>query len=247
MALPTCFGHGGRDGSGAGGGGGDGDGDGSGGSGHGDKSGTNVIADIAEEDDDDDVEEEDEEDEEDEEVSLPPCYGVGSSTMLKRHCSHAFIAHAAACSPQCCTHLHQAAHTALCQQVQLTMTVLSTVRHHYQKSLQEDEDGVEEEEEQDEEEVAEKRSRSRRKAEVVEEDDDDMEFDDDDVDLAEDQFKCSTVVAEGLPKGVGIPTEVSLPCCPMLILAPTYLSALGVADSSMYYGFPGLTLVLVEL
>ena len=66
VALPACFGYGGHDGSGNGGGGGDGDG--SGGAGHGDDSGTNVIADIAEEEDDDE-EEGDEGDEEDDEVS----------------------------------------------------------------------------------------------------------------------------------------------------------------------------------
>lgn len=67
VALPAWLGYGGNDGNGHGGGG---DGDGSGGSGHGDTSGTNVIADIAEdEEDDDEEEEEDDEDEEYEEVS----------------------------------------------------------------------------------------------------------------------------------------------------------------------------------
>ena len=65
VALPACFGYGGHDGGGNGGGGGDGDG--SGGSGHGNNSGTNVIADIAEEEED--YEEEEEDDEGDEEVS----------------------------------------------------------------------------------------------------------------------------------------------------------------------------------
>ena len=76
VALPTCFGHGGNDGSGMGGS--DGGGDGSGGSGRGDNNATNVIADIAEEDDD---EEEVDEDEEDEEVSSVPDPGhtVGAS------------------------------------------------------------------------------------------------------------------------------------------------------------------------
>ena len=97
-------------------------------------------------------------------------------------------------------------------------------------SLQEEEEGEEEEEE---EEVAE--SRSRRKAEVIEEDDD-MEFEDDDDDLAEDQFKCSTVVAEGLPKGAGIPTEVSLQCCP-----PLPAPKLSVAHGSVYIGTSTLT------
>ena len=90
VALPACLGYGGGDGNGNGGGG---DGDGSGGSGRGDSSGTNVIADIAEDDEEEDdvEEEEDDEDEEYEEVScglhknwfyIIPFFHIHSSIVL---------------------------------------------------------------------------------------------------------------------------------------------------------------------
>lgn len=72
------------------------------------------------------------------------------------------------------------------------------------QSLQEEE---EEEEEEEEAPRSRSKSRSRREAEVTQEEGDD--FDDDDEHMTEEgEFKCSTVVADGLPKGAGIPTEV---------------------------------------
>ena len=48
--------------------------------------------------------------------------------------------------------------------------------------------------------------RSRRKEAIKEEDEDD---DDEEEHFTEEgDFRCSTVVADGLPKGPGIPTEV---------------------------------------
>lgn len=78
-------------------------------------------------------------------------------------------------------------------------TSVSAVRSQSCRSLQE-----EEEEEEDEA----PRSRSRREAEIAQEEDE--EFDDDDEEHMTEagDFRCSTVSADGLPKGAGIPTEV---------------------------------------
>lgn len=69
---------------------------------------------------------------------------------------------------------------------------------------------MQEEEEEEDEEEEEEAPRSRRKAEVAQEEDDDFDEDDEHM-TAEGEFKCSTVVADGLPKGAGIPTEVIAP------------------------------------
>lgn len=52
--------------------------------------------------------------------------------------------------------------------------------------------------------------RGRAAKEEEDEDDDD----DEDTPLAAGDFRCSTVVSEGLPKGPGIPTEVHMHCLP---------------------------------
>ena len=100
--------------------------------------------------------------------------------------------------------------------------LLLAVRLQLCKSLQEEE----EEDEEDEEEAPRSRSnsRSRREAEVTQEEDDD--FDEDDEHMTEEgEFRCSTVVADGLPKGAGIPTEVSthLMTCTAALITPASL------------------------
>lgn len=66
--------------------------------------------------------------------------------------------------------------------------------------------------------------RSRRAEAVIEEEDEDDEDDDDEY-IEEGGFKCSTVVADGLPKGPGIPTEVHLSPCWHTLHACHMLSA----------------------
>lgn len=87
----------------------------------------------------------------------------------------------------------------------------------------------EEEEEEEEAPRSRSKSRSKREAEVSQEEDDD--FDDDDEHMTEDgEFKCSTVVADGLPKGAGIPTEVTahpLTCTAALITPASLVCCTG--------------------
>ena len=77
---------------------------------------------------------------------------------------------------------------------------------------------------QEEEEVSAPVTR-RRKVEIEEDEEDDSDLDEHGYMTPEGDFMCGTVVAEGLPKGAGIPTEVR-PCLIMYqLLQPPYMFA----------------------
>ena len=101
--------------------------------------------------------------------------------------------------------------------------LLLAVRFQFCKSLQE------EEEEEEEAPRSRSKSRSRREAEVTQEEDDDFDEDDEHM-TQEGDFRCSVVVADGLPKGAGIPTEVithQMTCTAALITSASLFCCMG--------------------